>query len=70
VPYNSQWCILILRYIFFFIEKELLECASARAMRIVILDVTLFFIAVVKFGARVGQFKGLLLLNNNNRRLV
>jgi len=36
---------------------ELSECTSARDVRIVILDVTLFFIAVVKIGATVRQFR-------------
>jgi len=55
------------RIYFFFIKMELTEGTFARDMRIVISDVTLFFIAVVKFGATVRQFKGPVLLNNNKR---
>jgi hypothetical protein len=42
---------------FFFIKIELPEGTSARNMRIVILDVTLFFIAAVKFGATVRSLR-------------
>jgi hypothetical protein len=40
-------------------------CTSLRDIKLVILYVTLFFIAVVRFGATVRQFKGLVRLNNS-----
>jgi len=67
VPYNNRQCILISRYVFFFNKTELSECTGYENSYF---GRDAIFIAVVKFGATVRQFKPLMLLNNNKRPRV